>query len=116
MNIGNLCSRHLVAVSTGAPVSEVARLMRDEHVGAVVVTQAGAEHPRVAGILTDRDIVRAQLSRAMDLTSLSAGDTMTPNPLVLSEEESIDGAIAHLSAKLIGLAEVVAGQVRKESV
>jgi CBS domain-containing protein len=144
MNIGNLCSRRLISVSTGAPISEAACLMRDERVGAVVVTGGGVGHSRVAGILTDRDIVRAQLARSADLTRLSAEETMTRHPLVLSEHESIDGAIAHLRArgvrrapvvredgtpiglisvddllahlavKLIGLAGIVARQVRME--
>jgi CBS domain-containing protein len=145
MNIGNLCSRRLVTVSVGAPVSEVARLMRDEHVGAVVVTRDGGAHPTVAGIITDRDIVRAQLARTADLTSLSAEEAMTRDPLAFSEDETIDRAIAHLRArgvrrapvvkedgtpvgvisvddllahlatKLIGLAGIVAQQVRKEA-
>jgi len=145
MNIGNLCSRRLITVSTGAPISEVASLMRDEHVGAVIVTHGSAAARRVVGILTDRDIVRAQLARTADLSSLSVADTMTPDPLVLLEQESVDGAIAHLrargvrrapvvrddgtpagvisvddllahlAAKLIGLADIVARQVQKEA-
>lgn len=99
MKIGDLCSRKLIAVPIGAPILDVARLMRDQHVGAVAVTRGGPALARVAGILTDRDIVRAQLARTADLSSLSAGQTMTPDPLVLSEEESIDGAIAHLRAR-----------------
>ena len=107
MNIGSLCSRYLVTTSTGAPLSEVARLMREAHVGAVVVTQGGIDHPRVVGIITDRDIVRAQLGRTADLSSLSAEETMTRDPLVLSEGESIDGAIAHLRARGVRRAPVV---------
>jgi CBS domain-containing protein len=107
MNIGTLCSRYLVTTSTGAPLSEAARLMREAHVGAVVVTEGGIDHPRVVGIITDRDIVRAQLGRTADLSSLSAGETMTRDPLVLLEEESIDGAIAHLRARGVRRAPVV---------
>jgi CBS domain-containing protein len=144
MNVGNLCSRRLVKVSIGEPISEVARLMQDRHVGAVVVTEGNGAQARVVGIITDRDIVRAQLARTADLTSLSAGETMTRDPLVVFEQDSIDGTIAHLRArgvrrapvarddgtpvglvssddllahvaeKLIGLAGAVAQQVRKE--
>ncbi len=108
MKLASLCSRRLVTVSTGAPISEVARLMRDEHVGAVVVTQDGADHLHVAGILTDRDIVRAQLARTADLASLSTREIMTANPLVLSEGESIDAAIGRLRARGVRRAPVVA--------
>jgi len=144
MDIGTLCSHNLITIATGAPLAEAARLMREAHVGAVVVTEGGLDHPRVVGIITDRDIVRAQLGRTVDLSSLSAVEAMTRDPLVLSEEESIDGAIAHLRArgvrrapvaradgtpvglisvddllqhlagKLSGLAGIVAWQVRQE--
>lgn len=107
MNIGTLCSHYLITTSTGAPLSEVARLMRESHVGAVVVTDGGIDHPRVVGIITDRDIVRSQLGRTADLSSLSAGEVMTRDPLVFPEEESIDGAIAHLRARGVRRAPVV---------
>lgn len=108
MNTGTLCSRNLITISIGAPLSEAARLMREAHVGAVVVTEDGIDHhPRVAGIITDRDIVRAQLGRTADLSSLSAREAMTRDPLVLPEEESIDGAIAHLRARGVRRAPVV---------
>lgn len=38
MNIGELCSRDLVTVASTTPLCEVARLMCERHVGAVVVT------------------------------------------------------------------------------
>lgn len=108
MNVGELCTRRAIVVSTSATLTEVAQLMSAEHVGAVVVTAAGDSHPRVAGIITDRDIVRAQLERTADLSRLSAGETMTPKPLALDEHESIEGAIAHLRARGVRRAPVTA--------
>jgi CBS domain-containing protein len=108
MLVGTLCSRCPVTVSTGAPMSDVACLMRDEHIGAVIVTESGRAGPRVVGMITDRDIVRAQIERTADLSRLSAGEVMTRNPLVIGEEESVDAAIAHLRARGIRRAPVIA--------
>lgn len=108
MLVGSLCSLRPVSVSTGAPISDVACLMRDQHVGAVIVTDSGPQHLRAIGMITDRDIVRAQLERSADLSRLSAGDVMSRNPLVIGEEESVDGAIAHLRARGVRRAPVVA--------
>ena len=83
-------------------------LMSAEHVGAIVVTAGGAVHPRVVGIVTDRDIVRVQLEKAGDLSSLSAGEAMTAKPLVFQEHEPIDSAIAHMRARGVRRAPVVA--------
>jgi len=106
MNVGSICSRRAVCVSTGATLAEVAVLMNEEHVGAVIVTAGGAD-PHVVGIITDRDIVRAQLDQVADLSRLSAGETMTGKPLVFEESESIEGAIAHLRARGVRRAPVV---------
>lgn len=108
MLVASLTRRLPVSVSMGAPISDVACMMRDQHIGAVVVTERGLERPRVVGMITDRDIVRAQLERTADLSRLSAGEVMTRNPLVIGEGESVDGAIAHLRARGVRRAPVVA--------
>jgi CBS domain-containing protein len=108
MLVGTLCTRHPITVSSGAPIADVARLMRDEHIGAVIVTDGARGRPRVIGMITDRDIVRAQLERTADLSRLSAGEVMTRNPLVIGEEESVHGAIANLRARGVRRAPVVA--------
>lgn len=108
MSVGTRCSRRPVTVSTGAPISDVARLMRDQHVGAVIVTDGNQQALHAIGMITDRDIVRAQFERTADLSSLSAGEVMTRNPLVIGEQDSVDGAIAHLRARGVRRAPVVA--------
>lgn len=107
MVVGSLCSRPAVSVATGAPISDVARLMRDRHVGAVVVTDGRGNRPRTVGVITDRDIVSAQLAHTADLSRLAAADIMTRDPLVIGEEEPVDGAIAHLRARGVRRAPVV---------
>jgi CBS domain-containing protein len=107
MLVGTLCSHRPVTVSMGAPISEAARMMRDRHVGAVIVTESHQGRPRVVGMITDRDIVRAQLERTADLSRLSAGEVMTRNPLVIGGDESVDGAIANLRARGVRRAPVV---------
>lgn len=110
MLIGTLCSRPPITVSTGAPLSDVVRMMCDRHVGAIIVTDSEEERARVAGIITDRDVLRAQLERTADLSRLSAGEVMTRNPLVIDEAESVGGAIAHLRARGVRRAPVIAAE------
>jgi CBS domain-containing protein len=112
MKVGALCTRGVISVPTSATLVEVATRMRDGHVGAVIVTSGTEPHLRVVGIITDRDIVRAQLSHKADLSRLSAGGTMTERPLVLDEQESLEGAIAQLRARMVRRAPVVAADQR----
>lgn len=108
MLVGTLCSRHPVTVPSCAPIADVARKMADQHVGAIIVTESDGGRAQVTGMITDRDIVRAQLERTADLSRLSAGEVMTRNPLVIGEGESVGGAIANLSARGVRRAPVVA--------
>jgi CBS domain-containing protein len=107
MNIGQLCCHRVIKVPQSTSLSEVARVMSTEHVGAVIVTDGSDEQAPVAGIITDRDIVNAQLEQAKDLASLSAASAMTRNVLTLMRNESIDGAIAHMRARNVRRAPVV---------
>lgn len=95
-----------------ASLSEVACLMRDEHVGAIVVTEGDATRPSVAGIITDRDIVRTQLEQSADLSRLSAGETMTRHPLVFDALVPIEVAIEQLQARGVRRAPVIAADGR----
>jgi CBS domain-containing protein len=107
MNVGQICSRNLVSTPASAPLSEVAQLMHDRHVGAVIVTKAPSDQPVAVGVITDRDIVRAQLDRAADFSRLSVAQIMTQDPLVLCEDASLDEAIQRMRARGVRRAPVV---------
>ena len=64
MPIGEICSREVVCAKRDATVKTAARLMRDYHVGNVVVVDE-AEGKRIStGILTDRDVTVAVVALA----------------------------------------------------
>ncbi len=108
MKVGIFCSHPPVTVPSGASLSDVARLMRERRVGAVVVTEGDPARARVAGIITDRDVVCARVTRTEDLASIGAAEIMTAQPLVISEADSVGSAVAHLRARGVRRAPVVA--------
>ena len=107
MRIRNLCHRTAVTVSASAPVSDAARLMYEERIGAVIVTAAPAQQPVAVGMLTDRDIVFAQLDRAAGLAELRVGDVMTGDPLVLNEDAPVEEAIGRMRQRHVRRAPVI---------
>jgi CBS domain-containing protein len=107
MKIGDICTRNAITVSPAATLAEVARLMRDRNVGAVIVTKAPLDQPVAVGIITDRDIACTQLDRHCDLNSLSAADAMTRNPLVVNEEDSLSAAIGRMRDRGVRRAPVL---------
>jgi CBS domain-containing protein len=58
MNIGALCNRDLVSIAASTPLYEVARLMCEHHVGAVVVTRSPMDQPVPVGMITDAQMKR----------------------------------------------------------
>jgi CBS domain-containing protein len=107
MNVGNLCSRPPVSVPGNAPLSEVVRLMVQERIGAIIVTDAPADRAVVLGIVTDRDIVQAQLAHVADFSQLNTADTMSRDPLVLNERDDVAEALRRMRARGIRRAPVV---------
>ena len=107
MKVGDLCTREAVTVNASAQVRDAARLMCEERIGAVVVTATPDESPVAIGMLTDRDIVRAQLDHTPDFGQLRVGDVMTRDPLVLNEESSVEEAIHRLRNRHVRRAPVI---------
>lgn len=66
MSLANLCRRRVVTVHADASLRDAAVLMREQHVGALVVTQAGAGREQVVGLITDRDLVVDGIGRELD--------------------------------------------------
>ncbi|MBS0579271.1 MAG: CBS domain-containing protein [Proteobacteria bacterium] len=107
MKVGELCKRNAVSLSAAAPVSEALRLMYEENVGSVVATASPLDGLIAIGILTDRDIVCAQLAGARDLGQIRMADIMSADPLVLNEEDSIDDAIRRMRSRAVRRAPVL---------
>ena len=98
MNVAQLCSRSTVSVRKTDEVVTAARLMREHHVGYIVVIEpdfAGST-VRPIGVLTDRDIVVGIIARERDPHSLLVGDVMTENPVVLNQFDSIAAAVQEM--------------------
>lgn len=107
MNVGSICSREPVAVDATVPLLQVARLMFERHVGAVVVTKSPMDRPVPVGMITDRDITRAELEGASDLSQIAAVSVMTHDPLVLLEELSVEDAIGRMRSRGVRRAPVI---------
>jgi CBS domain-containing protein len=85
MNVGEICSRVVVVAESGTPVQQAAKLMRDHHIGALVVTEGGAEARRPIGIVTDRDMVVEVVAADIDYRALTVGDIMSERPATIEE-------------------------------
>lgn len=103
------CLRHIPPVSIDAAqdVVEAAQLMREKHVGFLVVTQLAGGRTRIVGALTDRDIVVAVIARGADPRALKVGDVMTRDPLIVSDNCSLDAALGFMREACVRRVPVV---------
>jgi CBS domain-containing protein len=88
MNVGEVCSRVVVFAERDMPLVEAARLMREHHVGSlVVVDETGAGRVPV-GMVTDRDIVVAAVAKSVDPRTVAVGEIMAGEVVVAQETDS----------------------------
>jgi CBS domain-containing protein len=76
MPIGDICIREMMIATRETTVQEAARLMRENHVGDLLVVDRVNGHRTPLGIVTDRDIVVAVVALDLDPGALSVGDIM----------------------------------------
>lgn len=107
MKVGDYCKRGVSALNAKAGLVEAAQAMRDEHVGFLVVFDAGDDLRKPVGVLTDRDIVLQIVAREVDPLSVSVGDVMTRNPLIATETDELDELLQGMRTAGVRRAPVV---------
>lgn len=96
MRIGELCSRDVVVVRAEESVQTAAELMRQYHVGDVVVVREEGGKLYPVGVLTDRDVVVEVVALRVAPESVTAGDTMTPEPVIMEADADLLDATARM--------------------
>jgi CBS domain-containing protein len=78
MKVERVCTPALATIERGQSIREAARAMRRQHVGALLVRERGEGGVRVAGIVTDRDLVVLALAQPVDPDSATVDGVMSP--------------------------------------
>ena len=107
MTVGEICTREVVFALKGNTVKQAAELMREYHIGALVVTEYRNEVRVPIGIVTDRDIVVGVVATGLDPNVLTVDDIMGPDLVVVSDKDSEADAAAVMRAKGIRRLPVV---------
>ena len=77
------------SISPGDPIVEAARLMRDENVGSLPVSDEG----KLVGMLTDRDIAVRVVAEGKSLESTTVGEVFSRNPVAARPDQDLDEAL-----------------------
>lgn len=102
LNAGAICTRTVTIAYPSMALNEAARLMREHHVGClVVVEQQSPEDRVVVGMLTDRDIVTAVVAADRDPHGLRVGDVMNKDVVTAREQDSVLDVLTAMRRKRV---------------
>lgn len=110
MNAGEICNREVVIVNRDQTILDAAKLMREYHVGDVVVMEERNEEKVPVGILTDRDIVIKILAQDLDAGEVQIGDAMSFDLLTALEEDDVLETVKRMRGRGVRRIPVVNGQ------
>ncbi len=110
MNTGEICTRRVTIAFRATPLNGAARLMRENHVGCLVVVEEVAGERVVVGMLTDRDIVTAVVATDLDASVLCAEDVMSTDLVMAREEDSLIDLVRSMRRKGVRRVPVVGAQ------
>ena len=107
MRVGDFCTRSVVCCEPGTSVVDAAKMMRDAHIGNIVVVEQRDGGRVPVGVLTDRDIVIQVIAKEVDPGTLSVRDVMSREVYTVDEDEAGTRTIERMRFKRVRRLPVV---------
>lgn len=110
LTTGEICTRNVTIAFKNTTLPMAARLMRENHVGCLIVVEETGSQRTVVGLLTDRDIVTAVVAPGVDPSTLNVGDVMTTTLVTAQEDDSLIDLMRSMRQKGVRRIPVVGKQ------
>ena len=107
MKIGEICTRIVTFATKEMPLVDAAKLMRQHHVGSLIVCEEQQRGRVPVGMLTDRDIVVEVLAPGLDYRNLKVGEIMSSQLITARDSEDMLGVLRVMRQKGIRRMPVV---------
>ena len=91
------------SIGASASVVEAARLMRDEHIGSLPITN----DEELVGMITDRDITTRVVAEAADPKMTSVGDVVSRDLISVEPDEDLEEAVQLMASHQVRRLPVV---------
>lgn len=98
MLLRDLCTPDVVSCTADSSALHAARLMRQHHVGDVVVVEDMETDQSPIGLVTDRDIVVEVLGKELDPAQVTLRQIMRTPAVIASTSEDVSQAVARMKA------------------
>jgi CBS domain-containing protein len=96
MTVGQICNRVVVFAFRNTPLPDAAKLMRENHIGSLVIVDESDRGRVPVGMLTDRDIAIAVVAQALDPRTLTAGEVMSGELVTANEQDDMLDALQRM--------------------
>ena len=96
VTVRDLATMQVVTVQPQTTLAECAQIMRNQHVGSVIVVDDKGRRDNPVGIVTDRDIVIETVAVDLDPKTLTAGDVMATPLATVNDTDDILDALAKM--------------------
>lgn len=110
LTAGEICTREVAIAFRHTDLVTAAKLMREYHVGALVVVDETQDLRTVAGLLTDRDIVISVIAPELAPETLRVGEVMSAKPVTVTEDASLLDVMRSMRAHGVRRIPVVTDQ------
>lgn len=107
MTIGAICNREVAVIDRNNSVVDAAYLMREHHVGSLVVVETRAGRNVPVGMLTDRDIVIEVIAEDVPFNAVKVADVMSFELLTAREQDGIWDTLQRMRIKGVRRVPVV---------
>jgi CBS domain-containing protein len=107
VSIGEYCSREVIIARRNESVLEAARLMRQYHVGAVVIVDEANDKRYPVGVVTDRDLVMEVLVNKLDPENLRIGEILADGVVTVGESDGVFDTVQRMRKTGVRRAPVV---------
>ena len=91
------------SIGASASVIEAARLMREEHIGSLPIT----DDEKLVGMITDRDITTRVVAEAADPKMTSVGDVVSRDLISVEPDEDLEEAVQLMASHQVRRLPVV---------
>ncbi len=89
MKVRDIMMKNVLTAEPDVNLREAAEVMADNHIGCLVVVEGG----KLAGIVTDRDVLLAVADSGKKIDKLTVGDVMTHYVITTNPDSPIEKAI-----------------------
>lgn len=94
MKVARIYTRNAISAARSNTLQEAALIMRDRHVGFLLVTEDEPSGDHAVGIVTDRDMAVLAVAEGLDPQATTLSDIMTPKIAAIGRDADAHEAMA----------------------